>query len=101
MPDFARFAKSPKATWSQTLLLPIIGTMGALSPIFVTSAYQQIWGGKSSSIDYDPSILTIAFRIPMVLSSGHCLIRFPSRQVLHWICHAHRNVGKSDRRFVI
>lgn len=47
MPDFARFAKSAKASWSQALLLPVIGTMGALSPIFVTSAYKQIWGGKS------------------------------------------------------
>jgi len=102
MPDFARFAKSSKASWSQTLLLPVIGTMGALSPIFVTSAYKQIWGGKSISMQYGhPTILTIGFRVPMVLSSGYCLIRFPSCQVLHWICHAHRDVGKSDRRFVI
>ena len=50
MPDFARFARSPRASWSQTLLLPIIGTMGALSPIFVTSAYKQIWGGKSTPV---------------------------------------------------
>jgi len=50
MPDFARFAKSAKASWSQALLLPIIGTMGALSPIFVTSAYKEIWGGKSIAI---------------------------------------------------
>jgi NCS1 nucleoside transporter family len=44
MPDFARFSKSHKASASQTLLLPVIGTLGALSPIFVTSAYKQIWG---------------------------------------------------------
>jgi len=44
MPDFARFSKSHKASASQALLLPIIGTLGALSPIFVTSAYKQIWG---------------------------------------------------------
>ena len=46
MPDFARFSKSTKASASQTLLLPIIGTLGALSPIFITSAYKQIWGGE-------------------------------------------------------
>lgn len=39
MPDFARFAKTEKASFSQALLLPIIGTLGALSPIFVTQAY--------------------------------------------------------------
>jgi len=50
MPDFARFSKSHKASWSQTLLLPVIGTLGALSPIFVTSAYKEIWGGKSIPI---------------------------------------------------
>ncbi|KIM37909.1 hypothetical protein M413DRAFT_30565 [Hebeloma cylindrosporum] len=44
MPDFARFSKSHKASASQVLLLPVIGTLGALSPIFVTSAYKQIWG---------------------------------------------------------
>ena len=50
MPDFARFSKSHKASLSQALLLPVIGTLGALSPIFVTSAYKQIWGGKSISL---------------------------------------------------
>jgi len=44
MPDFARFSKSSKASASQTLLLPLIGTLGALGPIFVTSAYKEIWG---------------------------------------------------------
>jgi NCS1 family nucleobase:cation symporter-1 len=46
MPDFARFSKSTKASTSQILLLPVIGTFGALSPIFVTSAYQKIWGSE-------------------------------------------------------
>jgi NCS1 family nucleobase:cation symporter-1 len=45
MPDFARFSRSEKASLSQALLLPVIGTLGALGPIFVTSAYQEIWGG--------------------------------------------------------
>jgi NCS1 family nucleobase:cation symporter-1 len=44
MPDFARFSRSHKASASQALLLPAIGTLGALSPIFITSAYKQIWG---------------------------------------------------------
>ncbi|KIM73717.1 hypothetical protein PILCRDRAFT_828851 [Piloderma croceum F 1598] len=44
MPDFARFSKSHKASMSQALLLPVIGTLGALGPIFVTSAYKEIWG---------------------------------------------------------
>ena len=46
MPDFSRFSKTKKASTSQILWLPVIGTLGALSPIFVTSAYKQIWGGK-------------------------------------------------------
>jgi cytosine/uracil/thiamine/allantoin permease len=46
MPDFARFSKSTRASTSQILLLPLIGTFGALSPIFVTSAYQKIWGSE-------------------------------------------------------
>jgi NCS1 family nucleobase:cation symporter-1 len=44
MPDFARFSRSSRASASQTLLLPLIGTLGALSPIFITSAYKEIWG---------------------------------------------------------
>ncbi len=26
------------------LALPVIGTLGALTPIFITSAHQQLWG---------------------------------------------------------
>ncbi|KAM0753513.1 hypothetical protein T439DRAFT_345959 [Meredithblackwellia eburnea MCA 4105] len=44
MPDFARFSKNEKAGLYQALLLPVIGTMGALSPIFVTAAYQKQHG---------------------------------------------------------
>ena len=46
MPDFARFSKSNRASASQALLLPLIGTLGALSPIFITSAYKEIWGSE-------------------------------------------------------
>jgi cytosine/uracil/thiamine/allantoin permease len=46
MPDFARFSKSHKASASQALLLPVIGTLGSLGPIFVTSAYKEIWGSE-------------------------------------------------------
>jgi NCS1 family nucleobase:cation symporter-1 len=38
MPDFGRFSKNRLAGGHQFLALPIIGTLGALTPIFVTSA---------------------------------------------------------------
>jgi len=44
MPDFGRFSKNNLAGGHQFLALPIIGTLGALTPIFVTSANQYIWG---------------------------------------------------------
>jgi nucleobase:cation symporter-1, NCS1 family len=44
MPDFGRFSKNNLAGYHQFLALPIIGTLGALTPIFVTSANQYIWG---------------------------------------------------------
>ena len=40
-----RFSKNRLAGGHQFLALPIIGTLGALTPIFVTSASQYIWGG--------------------------------------------------------
>jgi nucleobase:cation symporter-1, NCS1 family len=59
MPDFARFSKNHKASASQALLLPIIGTFGALSPIFITSAYQKIWGSKFIPLIVDRYTLVI------------------------------------------
>jgi nucleobase:cation symporter-1, NCS1 family len=56
MPDFARFSKNHRASASQALLLPIIGTLGALSPIFITSAYKQIWGSE-----YMPNVVKAKF----------------------------------------
>lgn len=44
MPDFGRFSKSPKFSRDQFVVLPVIGTLGALMPIFVTSAHSYIWG---------------------------------------------------------
>lgn len=44
MPDFGRFSKNRLAGGHQFLALPVIGTLGALTPIFVTSAAQELWG---------------------------------------------------------
>jgi NCS1 family nucleobase:cation symporter-1 len=44
MPDFGRFSKNRLAGYHQYFALPVIGTLGSLTPIFVTSAHQYIWG---------------------------------------------------------
>lgn len=44
MPDFARFSANGFKGYQQFFALPIIGTLGALTPIFVTSAHSVIWG---------------------------------------------------------
>ncbi|KAF2791929.1 hypothetical protein K505DRAFT_308590, partial [Melanomma pulvis-pyrius CBS 109.77] len=44
MPDFGRFSKNKLKGPHQFLALPIIGTLGALTPIFVTSAHSYLWG---------------------------------------------------------
>ena len=44
MPDFGRFSKNRLAGYHQFFALPVIGTLGALTPIFVTSAHSYIWG---------------------------------------------------------
>jgi len=44
MPDFSRFSKNRLAGYHQFFALPIIGTLGALTPIFVTSAHSYLWG---------------------------------------------------------
>ncbi|KAH7077933.1 permease for cytosine/purines, uracil, thiamine, allantoin-domain-containing protein [Paraphoma chrysanthemicola] len=44
MPDFGRFSKNKLAGPHQFLALPIIGTLGALTPIFVTDAHSYLWG---------------------------------------------------------
>ncbi|KAL8243967.1 hypothetical protein R6Q59_010225 [Mikania micrantha] len=43
-PDFARFSRDGLKGYHQVFALPIIGTFGALTPIFVTSAHSYIWG---------------------------------------------------------
>jgi cytosine/uracil/thiamine/allantoin permease len=42
--DFGRFSKNRLAGYHQFFALPVIGTLGALTPIFVTSAHSVIWG---------------------------------------------------------
>jgi len=49
MPDFGRFSRNRLRGPHQYFALPIIGTLGALTPIFVTSAHSQIWGGSESA----------------------------------------------------
>ncbi|KAI9751007.1 MAG: hypothetical protein M4579_006217 [Chaenotheca gracillima] len=44
IPDFSRFSKNKMAGYHQFFALPIIGTLGALTPIFVTSAHSTLWG---------------------------------------------------------
>lgn len=44
MPDFGRFSKNRMAGYTQFIVLPVIGTLGALMPIFVTSAHSYLWG---------------------------------------------------------
>lgn len=44
MPDFGRFSANGFKGYHQFFALPVIGTLGALTPIFVTSAHSVIWG---------------------------------------------------------
>ncbi|KZT24305.1 hypothetical protein NEOLEDRAFT_1116396 [Neolentinus lepideus HHB14362 ss-1] len=45
MPDFSRYATSPRATfWTHILLVPIPATLGGMIGIFGTSAIQRAWG---------------------------------------------------------
>ncbi|KAI4252751.1 MAG: hypothetical protein L6R42_007854 [Xanthoria sp. 1 TBL-2021] len=44
MPDFGRFSKNGFKGYHQFFALPVIGTFGALTPIFVTSAHEVVWG---------------------------------------------------------
>ena len=55
MPDFGRFSKNQLAGYHQFLALPIIGTLGALTPIFVTDAHSYLWGEFEW---YMPNVLT-------------------------------------------
>ncbi|KIV88983.1 hypothetical protein PV10_08607 [Exophiala mesophila] len=45
-PDFSRFSKNNLAGYNQFFALPIIGTLGSLCPIFVTSAHSYLHGGE-------------------------------------------------------
>jgi NCS1 family nucleobase:cation symporter-1 len=52
MPDFGRFSKNRLAGVHQYFALPVIGTLGALTPIFVTSAHSVIWGSFEWLVDF-------------------------------------------------
>jgi cytosine/uracil/thiamine/allantoin permease len=92
MPDFARFSKSTKASASQTLLLPVIGTLGALSPIFVTSAYKEIWGGENALLCLGIQLNYGDFgRVSVVPSGCHWFISFATRQILRGFRHVNRD----------
>jgi NCS1 family nucleobase:cation symporter-1 len=58
MPDFGRFSKNRLAGYHQYFALPIIGTLGSLTPIFVTSANAQIWGEFSQLFQIGWTVLT-------------------------------------------
>jgi len=55
MPDFGRFSKNNLKGPHQFLALPIIGTLGALTPIFVTSAHSYLWGEFQWYVAYNLS----------------------------------------------
>jgi cytosine/uracil/thiamine/allantoin permease len=42
--DFGRWSKNRLKGGHQFFALPIIGTLGSLTPIFVTSAHSYLWG---------------------------------------------------------
>lgn len=44
MPDIGRFSKDKFSGNHQFFALPILGTLGSLTPIFVTDAHSYIWG---------------------------------------------------------
>ncbi|KAF2453304.1 permease for cytosine/purines, uracil, thiamine, allantoin-domain-containing protein [Lineolata rhizophorae] len=44
MPDFGRFSRNRLGGYHQFFALPVIGTLGSLMPIFVTSAHEHLWG---------------------------------------------------------
>jgi len=56
MPDFGRFSKNTKSQYTQIWALPVIGTLGALAPIFTTSAGQQLYG---EYIWYMPTLISM------------------------------------------
>jgi len=54
MPDFGRFSKNQKGGYYQVIAVPLIGTIGAIAPIYVTSAGIQLYGEE---IWYMPAMI--------------------------------------------
>jgi cytosine/uracil/thiamine/allantoin permease len=91
MPDFGRFSKYENAGYSQFIFLPLLGTLGALSPIFVTSAVQYLWG---EYIWFMPAVIAkFDNRAAMVGFQWH---NFKLIVVLYWFRNGDCNDGKSN-----
>jgi len=58
MPDFGRFSRDQFAGYHQFLALPVIGTLGSLTPIFVTSAHSYLWRLPDEPVQwYMPAVI--------------------------------------------
>jgi NCS1 family nucleobase:cation symporter-1 len=57
IPDFARFAKKPKASWAQALAVPVTGTIPIAVAILCAQAAQTAYGQAV----YDPASLCKLF----------------------------------------
>lgn len=44
MPDFGRYSRDERGGTSQVWAFPLLGSLAAVTPIFVTSAGQELWG---------------------------------------------------------
>ena len=76
MPDVARFSNNRLAGYDQFFVLPVIGTLGALMPIFVTSAHSEIWGSFQW---YMPAVVSML--VQAIISNLLILCR--SRSLIH------------------
>ena len=86
MPDFGRFSKNGLAGYHQFFALPVIGTLGALTPIFVTSAHSYIWVSLLRAVNHIQLFSNgRSGRIPVVYACRDRTIRQSSRQVLLWL----------------
>ena len=91
MPDFGRFSKYENAGYSQFVFLPLLGTLGSLAPIFVTSAAEYLWG---EYIWFMPAVIAkFDSRAAMVLLLHTQMLTV----VLHWLFLYDCNDGKPDR----
>lgn len=82
MPDFGRFSKYEDAGYSQFIFLPLLGTLGALAPIFVTSAAEYLWG---EYIWFMPAVIAkFDSRAAMVTSFHYFKTNPSSLQALPW-----------------